>query len=180
MAFFFPTPRLTVRPWRERDRPELERMATDLDMMRFVTGRAWPADQIDEFMSRQQRHLRNHGVCFGAAELTDRMQVVGVAGMQPLEGDGFKGDFELGWWIWKDFWGQGLALEAITPFIAHARNMGLERLLAVIDPPNSASIRVAEKLGMHYDRTVSASATVATREDKPAAIYAMNLTSVET
>ena len=141
MAFFFSTPRLTVRPWRERDRPDLERMATDLDMMRFVTGRAWPADQIDEFLTRQQRHIRNHGVCFGAVELAERMQVVGVVGMQPLDGTDFRGDFELGWWIWKDFWGQGLALEAITPFVTHARNMGLKRVLAVIDPPNSASIR---------------------------------------
>lgn len=180
MAFFFPTPRLTIRPWRERDRPDLERMATDLDMMRYVTGRAWPAAQIDEFLGRQQRHIRNHGVCFGAVELGDRMQVVGVAGMQPLDGADFKGDFELGWWIWKDFWGQGLAVEAVTPFVTHARNMGLERVLAVIDPPNSASIRVAEKLGMRYYRTVSARDTVATREDKPAAVYAMDLASAET
>ena len=107
--------------------------------------------------------------------LAERMQVVGVAGMQPLEGTDFEGDFELGWWIWKDFWGQGLALEAITPFVTHARNMGLERVVAVIDPPNSASIRVAEKLGMHFERTVSARETVATREDKPACIYAMEL-----
>lgn len=175
MAFFFPMPRLTVRPWRERDRPDLERMATDLDMMRYVTGRAWSAVQIDEFLTRQQKHLRNHGVCFGAVELADRLQVVGVAGMQPLEGDDFKGDFELGWWIWKDFWGQGLALEAVAPFVTHARNMRLKRVLAVIDPPNSASIRVAEKLGMHLEQTVSARKTVATRENKPACIYAMDL-----
>jgi len=150
-------------------------MATDLDMMRFITGEAWPATQIDEFLVRQQRHIRNHGVCFGAVELTDRMQVIGIAGMQPLDGSDFEGDFELGWWIWKDLWGQGLALEAIQPFITHARNMGLKRVLAVIDPPNSASIRVAEKLGMHYDRTVSARKTVVTRKDTPACIYAMDL-----
>lgn len=155
-------------------------MATDLDMMRFVTGQAWPAAQIDEFMTRQQRHIRNHGVCFGAVELGDRMQVVGVAGMQPLDGEEFKGEFELGWWIWKDFWGQGLALEAVTPFITHARNMGLARVFAVIDPPNSASIRVAEKLGMRYDRTVSARDTVATRGDKPACIYVLELAPAQT
>jgi len=176
MAFFFPTPRLTVRPWRERDRPALEQMTSDMDMMRFVTGRAWPAEDIDEFLTRQQRHIDNHGVCFGAVELGAQEQVVGVAGMQPLDGREFKGEFELGWWIWKDYWGQGLALEAITPFIPHSRNMGLSRLFAVIDPPNSASIRVAEKLGMLYDRTISAKETVATRDEKPACIYAMDLT----
>jgi len=150
-------------------------MATDLDMMRFISGHAWPAEQIDEFLVRQGRHIRSHGVCFGAVELTDHAQVIGIAGMQPLEGSDFEGDFELGWWIWKDFWGQGMALEAITPFIAHARNMGLQRLLAVIDPPNAASIRVAEKLGMRFDHTVNARKTIATREDKPVSIYALDL-----
>ena len=175
MAFFFPTSRLTVRPWRARDRPALERMATDLDMMRFITGHAWPAEQIDEFLGRQERHIRNHGVCFGAVELTKRRHVIGIAGIQPLSAGDFQGEFELGWWIWKDFWGQGMALEAITPFTVHARNMGLQRLLAVIDPPNVASIRVAEKLGMHFDQTVNARATIATREDKPVSIYAIDL-----
>ncbi len=175
MAFFFPTSRLTVRPWRARDRPALERMATDLDMMRFITGHAWPAEQIDEFLARQERHIRNHGVCFGAVELTERSQVIGIAGMQPLGAGEFHGQFELGWWIWKDFWGQGMALEAITPFIIHARNMGLRRLLAVIDPPNAASIRVAEKLGMHFDCTVNARETVATRANKRVSIYAIDL-----
>ena len=150
-------------------------MATDLDMMRFITGHAWPAEQIDEFLARQRRHIRNHGVCFGAVELTDRMQVIGIAGMQPLDAGDLQGEFELGWWIWKDFWGQGMALEAIRPFITHARNMGLQRLLAVIDPPNAASIRVAEKLGMQFDRTVSARATIASREDKTVSVYAIDL-----
>jgi len=178
MAFFFPTRRLTMRPWRQPDRPALERMATDPEMMRFITGRAWPAEQIDEFLARQARHIRNHGVCFGAVEFTERMQVVGIAGMQPLEGPDFAGDFELGWWIWKDFWGQGMAPEAVAPFIPHARNMGLKRLLAVIDPPNAASIRVAEKLGMQFDRTVNAADTVATRARKPVSVYALDLRAV--
>ena len=114
-------------------------------------------------------------MCFGAVELTERRQVIGIAGMQPLGAGEFHGQFELGWWIWKDFWGQGMALEAITPFITHARNMGLQRLLAVIDPPNAASIRVAEKLGMHFDCTVNARETVATRADKRVSIYAIGL-----
>jgi len=175
MTFFFPTRRLKIRPWRQHDRPALERMATDEDMMRFITGHAWPAAQIDEFLARQARHIRNHGVCFGAVELGERPQVIGIAGMQPLDGKDFQGEFELGWWIWKDFWGQGMALEAIEPFIPHARNMGLKSIHAVIDPPNSASIRVAEKLGMRYARTVRARETVTARGDKPTRIYVLNL-----
>jgi RimJ/RimL family protein N-acetyltransferase len=32
--------------------------------------------------------------------------------------------------------------------------VGLRRLVAMIDPQNTASIRVAEKVGMHYEQDV--------------------------
>jgi len=171
MAFYFPTKRLIIRPWRESDRPDFERMVLDPDMMRYINGRPWDDAQIDEFMQRQRHHMAQHGVCFGACQSIESDAVIGLAGMQPID----SGEFEIGWWVWKDYWGQGLALEALQPFLTHARNMALGKLLAVIDPPNSASIRVAEKLGMHFDRTVPANQTIASRGDKLVAIYELTL-----
>ncbi|MEE4330366.1 MAG: GNAT family N-acetyltransferase, partial [Wenzhouxiangella sp.] len=86
------------------------------------------------------------------------------------------GEFELGWWIWKDYWGQGLAAEGTAPFIDHARDkMGLSRLVAVIDEDNTASRRVAEKLGMVFRGMKSARETMKIRPDVPIAYYAMTL-----
>jgi [ribosomal protein S5]-alanine N-acetyltransferase len=51
--------------------------------------------------------------------------------------------------------------------------MGLERLVAVIDPPNAASIRVAEHLGMKFECIKSATDTIAKRPDIPIAYYGM-------
>jgi RimJ/RimL family protein N-acetyltransferase len=171
MAFYFPTRRLIVRMWRDRDRPALERMTADAEMMRFITGRPWADGEVDELLERQRRHLGRHGVCFGAVEHAADGVVVGLAGMQPLD----SGDFELGWWVWKDHWGRGYAAEAAQPFLVHARNMGCERLFAVIDPQNSASIRVAEKLGMRFERTARACETISTRGDRPISLYALDL-----
>jgi len=171
MAFRFQTRRLIIRPWRDDDRAGLERMTSDPDMMRFISGRPWTRAQVDELLERQQRHLAAHGVCFGAVELAANGEIAGLAGMQPMD----DGDFELGWWIWKGYWGRGLASDAAAPFIEHGRRMGLKRLWAVIDPPNTASVRVAEKLGMRYDRTVPACETIATRGEKPVAIYRIDL-----
>lgn len=174
MSFFFPTPRLVVRPWRDADRPSLVQMVTDHEMMRHIgDGRLWSASRIDDFLERQRRHLERHGVCFGAVADTGSGQVMGLAGMQKLD----TGDFELGWWVWKDYRGLGLAVEAIRPFLIHARDvMELDRLVAVIDPPNSASIRVAEKLGMRFEQRMPASATLASRDDSLIALYALSLT----
>ena len=171
--FLFETERLQIRPWRPEDRPALEQMARDPEMMRHVTaGRTWSDAQLDEFFERQERHLTNHGICFGAVELTGTGEVIGLAGMQPHD----DGRFELGWWIWKTYWGRGYATEAIRPFVAHARDsMGLKLVVAIIDPPNAASKRVAAKLGMRHDCTKSARETIAQRDDVPVDYFVLRL-----
>lgn len=168
------TPRLVMRPWVDTDRPAFERMVADSDMMRHLTrGRAWRPDEVDEFLERQARQLATHGCCMGAMESRATGETVGVAGIQPLD---TPGDFELGWWVWKDHWGAGFATEAARALVVHARDvMGLTRICAVIDPPNSASIRVAEKLGMRFEREARARDTAARRGDVPVVIYTLEL-----
>ncbi len=163
------TPRLQIRPWQRHDRPALERMAVDRDMMRYVTGgKPWSAARIDAFLQRQSENHDVHGLAFGAVTHRAHDRVIGLAGIQPLD----SGAFELGWWIWKDHWGQGYATEATLAVVAHARYaLGLDCLYAVIDPPNAASIRVAEKLGMTFDRRISARETRAERPDQPISLY---------
>ena len=107
--------------------------------------------------------------------LAETGEVIGLVGLQPHD----DGQFELGWWIWKEHWGRGYALEAARAFVAHAREvMGLERLVAVIDPPNAASIKVAERLGMAFECNKSARETMARREDVPIAYYGLALPAV--
>jgi [ribosomal protein S5]-alanine N-acetyltransferase len=173
MAFELDTARLLIRPWRDADRPALERMARDAQMMRFVRrGRILSDEEVDEILERQARHLERYGVCFGAVVMKGNDEVIGLAGMQPHD----DGQFELGWWIWKDHWGRGYATEAAAAFVAHGRDMmGLKRVVAVIDPPNLASRRVAEKLGMSFECIKSARETIANREDMPIAYYGMAL-----
>ena len=48
-------------------------------------------------------------------------------------------------------WGRGLATEASTAVIDYAFDeLGFRELLASTDPPNRASIRVMERLGMRF------------------------------
>lgn len=167
------TARLNVRPWRPDDRPALERMATDRDMMRYVTnGEPWTQERLDLFLERQAGYYEEHGLAFGALTHRAGDRVIGIAGIQPLD----SGDFEIGWWVWKDHWGQGYATEAARAVVDHARfRLGLTRLVAVIDPPNAASIRVAEKIGMRFDKLVSARETRAERPDHTIALYVVML-----
>lgn len=192
------TQRLRIRPWHatgpnpidggndnplaDRDRAALARMATDPEMMRFVTGgRPWSMDRIDGFLGRQTEFRARNGLAFGAVERTADGEVIGLCGIQPLDAGALDGCFELGWWIWRDHWGRGYASEASQAVLEHARNeLGLDRLLAVIDPPNAASIRVAEKLGMRFSEILPARATRLERDDKPVALYEIRFAAGET
>ncbi len=171
--FQLTTARLRIRPWRDGDRPALAQMTGDGEMMRYVTaGRVWTSEQVDTFLHRQADHLGRYGVCFGAVELAEDGAIAGLAGFQPHD-DGL---FELGWWIWKDYWRRGLATEAALACVEHGRNvLGLSCLVAILDPDNSASRRVAEKIGMRFVDIRSARSTIATREDAPVAYFRMEL-----
>jgi RimJ/RimL family protein N-acetyltransferase len=171
-TFEIETSRLRLRPWSPADRSAVERMSTDPVMMRYITsGRIWSREEVDGFFDRQKANLETYGFCLGALVLKDNGEVVGISGLQPLD---IPGEIELGWWVWKDYWGRGYATEAAREVIRFGfETAGLRRLVAVIDPPNIASIRVAEKLGLRFERTMSARETAARRDDVPISYYAI-------
>lgn len=63
--------------------------------------------------------------------------------------------WELGYRLLPEYWGQGLACEAVGAVVRHAfEKDGLRRLISLIDPENTASRRVAEKVGMRLEGEV--------------------------
>lgn len=170
--FSVSTERLEIRVWQTGDRPALERMVADSDMMRHIThGRAWSVDEVDEFLQRQAAQLAAHGVCMGPLVIRGTTEIIGVAGIQPLD---LPGEYELGWWVWKEYWGRGYATEAGRALAAFAAGeMGLSRVVAVIDPDNAASIRVAEKIGMRFERRTTARETASRREEIDVVLYVL-------
>jgi len=59
---------------------------------------------------------------------------------------------ELGWTVVRAFWGRGIASEAATAAARYAfETQRAPSVHAYIDPKNVASVRVAERIGMHYE-----------------------------
>ena len=74
--------------------------------------------------------------------------------------------------IKKERWREGLATEAALGIIAHAhQSLGLSRLVCLVMPGNAASARVAEKVGMAFEREF-------TDELGPCHLYATALPAV--
>jgi RimJ/RimL family protein N-acetyltransferase len=82
--------------------------------------------------------------------------VIGYCGLSRFPGRCAAGDTEIGFRLARPFWGRGFATEAARAVRDHAFDtLALPRLIAIIDPGNLASIRVAEKIGMRYEKDVS-------------------------
>ena len=63
---------------------------------------------------------------------------------------------ELGWALARAHWGQGLATEAARAVREWTyAERGVERLISLIDPKNTRSVRVADKLGAVPDELVT-------------------------
>lgn len=60
------------------------------------------------------------------------------------------GDTEIGWHFHPDHWGHGYATEAAAAVLAYAFDGGLERVIAVTAPANTASQRVCLRIGMTH------------------------------
>jgi RimJ/RimL family protein N-acetyltransferase len=64
-------------------------------------------------------------------------------------------DPDIGYAYLPQFWGRGYAREAAAAVLAHGHGAwALDRIVAVVTPHNAASIRLLEKIGMHFERTV--------------------------
>ena len=78
---------------------------------------------------------------------------VGAFHREPPPGPNAVDDLEIGWSLVPAFRGRGIATEASKAMLAHVVDTRKnERVIAHIDHDNPASIRVAEKLGMRYER----------------------------
>jgi RimJ/RimL family protein N-acetyltransferase len=57
----------------------------------------------------------------------------------------------MGWRLMRQHWRQGFATEASRAVLDHAlRVLEIDPVVAIVDPRNLASIRVAEKIGLRH------------------------------
>ncbi|WKZ39347.1 MAG: GNAT family N-acetyltransferase [Anaerolineales bacterium] len=79
---------------------------------------------------------------------------IGRCGLLPWTLDG-QDEVEIAYLLDKAYWKQGLATEAAQDILQYGfEQLNLSRLICMIDPENIASQRVAERIGMTFERKV--------------------------
>lgn len=81
-------------------------------------------------------------------------QFIGRCGLLPWTIEG-RYEVEVAYMIAKEYWRQGLGTEAAGAILQYGfGQLGLSRLICMIDPSNKASRRVAEKIGMTLEKEI--------------------------
>lgn len=79
---------------------------------------------------------------------------IGRCGLLPWTIEG-QAEVEIAYLLDKAFWKQGLATEAAQGLLRYGfEQLKLSRLICMIDPANIASQRVAERIGMTFEKQV--------------------------
>ena len=146
----FETKRLILRPWREEDAEELYRHAADPD----VGPRAgWPVHTSVENSRDIIRDVLSAPDTYAVCLKTDG-RPVGSVGLHRKDLAQREDEYELGYWIGKEFWGQGLIPEAAREILRHAfEDLNMQTVWCGYYDGNEKSHRVQEKLGFLYHHT---------------------------
>jgi RimJ/RimL family protein N-acetyltransferase len=144
------TQRLILEPWRSSDWEAFRPIATDVEVMRYITGGVpWTDEQIQNFVYRQITLYSERGFCRWKLVEASTGELIGFCGAGMWRDEP---DPEIGWWLARSHWGRGLATEAARIALHDLfERVGLERLISIARPDNTASIGVMKKLGLRFE-----------------------------
>ena len=144
------TNRLTLRPWCESDAEVLYEYASDPEVG-YPAG--WCAHKSVEESREVIRTVfslpETYAIC-----LKKDGKPIGCIGFHRNDLAEADDEYELGYWVGKPFWGQGIVTEAAEALLRRAFfDLGMARIWCGYYDENVRSRRVQEKLGFVYQRT---------------------------
>jgi len=149
------TERLILRHFQMSDLDAMTAVFCDPEVMRFSDG-VKSAPWVHEWLGRRVEDDRPRSST-GPWAVVERTTsaTIGYCGLFHVPDVCGQPETEIGYRLARPYWGHGHATEVVRGVRNYAfGTLGLSRLIAMIDPGNVRSIRVAEKIGMHYEKDV--------------------------
>jgi RimJ/RimL family protein N-acetyltransferase len=157
------TERLLLRRPRAADLDAYAELFADPEVVRYTGGATKSRAESELALQRMIRHWDDHGVGLFSVVRTEDEPVLGRVGflvwdaenwqhamMRPPRG---RTETEIGWTLARAYWGHGYATEGAKAARDWAlQELGLRRLISLIQRGNDASVRVAHKLGETLER----------------------------
>jgi RimJ/RimL family protein N-acetyltransferase len=143
------TERLVLRPLSVDEADSLHRISNELNVRLYL----WDNEHISEATIRSliahcDGMFSKEKIGVFGVRMRGREDLLGFCGFVRLKG---MEESELWYELTQKVWGRGIASEAAWACVRYAfEEVGMERVIAGVDAPNTASLRVIEKLGMKY------------------------------
>jgi len=151
------TERLILRSLGSDDAPFILALLNEPSFLRYI------GDKKVRTVADAEQYIRNgpvasyerHGFGLCLVEFKDSHTPIGMCGL--LKRDELP-DPDIGFAFMPDFWNQGFAYEAAAAVMNDARErLKIERVLAITNQDNEASIKLLQKLGLHFERLIKMS-----------------------
>jgi ribosomal-protein-alanine N-acetyltransferase len=152
----FETERVILRRLKPDDLQPLFALYRDPDIRRYFPEGTLSLDEtkaeLDWFVNGGDPRHPDLGLW--AAIEKESGTFIGRSGLIPWEIEG-KAEVEIAYLLAKSHWGRGLGTEIARGLVRYGfQALGLERLIALIDPDNEPSRRTALAAGLRFERSL--------------------------
>ncbi|GAB4034789.1 GNAT family N-acetyltransferase [Spirosoma gilvum] len=150
----FETDRLLLQKFTVEDAAFILELLNTPAWLRFIGDRGVRTlgDARQYILDGPLRSYEQHGYGPYLVRLKEVDQPIGMCGL--FKRDTLE-DMDIGFAYLPDHIGKGYGLEAATAVMTFARDvLKASRIVGVVDPKNANSIRLLEKLGLHFERAV--------------------------
>lgn len=146
---YLETQRLIIRTKRPSDLSNEHLMDTDEEVRRYTGGIA-DLQMTIEYFNRNIEQSLGSGYGYFAVTLKPHDEMIGWVCLKECP---FLGKMEIGYQLMKNYWGHGITTEAAHRMLQYGfQYQQLPEIWAIINPANTASRRVVDKLGFRYMR----------------------------
>jgi RimJ/RimL family protein N-acetyltransferase len=145
------TERLIFRQWQKTDYPEVADFFSTEANARYVGG-VKTAEESWILMATYIGHYELNGFSYLAITEKDTGHLIGTVGLWKSP---HWPEHELGYWLLPQFQGKGYGIEAGLAVKEYALNtLQFDSLVSYIASSNTASKKLAERLGAQFDTTI--------------------------
>lgn len=141
------TNRLVLRQVEKEDAISILKYLSDKDVMKYYGIEPFKTieDALGEISWYQSIFKEQTGIRWGIT-LKGAYEVIGSCGFHNMIPQHYR--TEIGYELSKSYWGQGIASEAFEAIISYGfEHLKIQRIQALIEPPNTPSLKLAEKYG---------------------------------
>lgn len=153
MTIILETPRLLLRHQVLSDLDDLWALYCDPEITKYIPDAPRSREEAQEELEwHQHGHPKHPQLGLWATIHKASGKFIGRCGLLPWTIEE-RQEVEVAYTIAREFWGQGLATEAAEAILRYGLDeLKLTRLICLIDPDNVASQRVAEKMGLAFEK----------------------------